>query len=55
MGDTDARVLNKTFGELGANFHLINPEHAAAPIDPGRAVPVLTGDAPVHFPDLHLP
>lgn len=42
MGDTEVLAsLNKTFGELGANFHLINPVHAAAPIVPVEPSPYL--------------
>ncbi|MDO5034003.1 MAG: 4-alpha-glucanotransferase [Actinomycetaceae bacterium] len=44
MGDTDVLAgLNRRFGELGADFHLINPLHASAPtvpIEPSPYLPV---------------
>lgn len=43
-GMGDARVLaamNRTFAQIGADFHLINPLHASAPVVPIEASPYL--------------
>lgn len=44
MGDTSVLAsLNRTFGQIGADFHLINPVHASAPtlpIEPSPYLPV---------------
>ncbi|MDO5048826.1 MAG: 4-alpha-glucanotransferase [Actinomycetaceae bacterium] len=42
MGDTEVLAsLNRTFGQIGADFHQINPLHAAAPTVPVEPSPYL--------------
>lgn len=42
MGDTEVLAeLNKCFGALGADFHLVNPMHCASPVLPVEPSPYL--------------